>query len=445
MARKLAAIPVAAVLAWMAPLALDGPSTVQGEGGVGVGAGAGPPRGSSLVFAPPLLVDSNRAGGEPVVLVTPTGTILIAAHPGSTHLQGPSSALLVQNGQVHLWRSTDGGESFTFVGDPLLNVGPRDVVSQGDSDPDLAIDGSGRVYLAQLDLPFTNWVSWSEDDGLTWETNAIPLAQNNTIPLLTGDRPWIAGGEPGVAYLAAIDGRRLFKTTDGGMTWVFMGNLWAGGNIDVDKRDGTIYVGGHWLSISTDGGRSFVVKKTPGTNAFGSPAIDADGSVYLPAYWQGSLAIIASSDRGNNWTAPIPMDHAPGWNIWPWVVAGAPGRVAMVWLHTDDGKTWFVESAIVHDALSDSPEVFRARVTPDPVHGGPICIRTGCQFPDPRCDFNLNCTVHSSDRRMGDFFTAAAGPDGRLHVAVGTTTFAPEDGLSRPLYVVQVDGPDLRH
>lgn len=446
MAQRLVAIPVVAAVAWLAPLALDSSAILDDEGGKADAAEPRPQPGNLLEFASPLVVDPDRAGGEPVVLLTQSGRILIAAHPGSTHLQGPSTALANQNGQVNLWRSTDGGFSFQFAGLPGLDFGPRDFLSLGISDPDLAQDASGRIYLAQLGPTLENWVSWSEDDGATWATNPLPLAQNDTIPFLRGDRPWIAGGAPGIAYLASPNGARLYKTTDGARTWTSMGLtgvFWA--NIDTDKRDGTIYIGGSHLAVSTDGGRSFVVKDTPGANAFGRPAIDADGGVYLPADWRGSLSIVASADRGDTWIAPIPVESAAGVNIWPWLVAGAPGRVAMVWLHADDGETWFVESAIVHDAFSSSPEVFRARVTPEPVHVGPICIGTTCQLPEPDCDFSLNCEIHRSDRRMGDFFTAAAGPDGRLHVAVGTTTFAPEDGLSRPLYIVQIDGPDLWH
>src|SRR5688572_13788542 len=63
-------------------------------------------------FLPPVLVDGTRAGGEPVVAVLPSGTVLLSAHPGYTHYHPSDPAhpglelVTPTSAQSYLWRST---------------------------------------------------------------------------------------------------------------------------------------------------------------------------------------------------------------------------------------------------------------------------------------------------------------------------------------------------
>jgi hypothetical protein len=68
--------------------------------------------GKALQFSGPSHVDVTRAGGEPSVEVHPNGTLLYAAHAGTTHfytpaVNDPSSGAFAQNyrGQVYAWYS----------------------------------------------------------------------------------------------------------------------------------------------------------------------------------------------------------------------------------------------------------------------------------------------------------------------------------------------------
>ena len=52
-----------------------------------------------LGFAPPIFVDQNLAGGEPLVTADPVhGTLVYTSHEGTTHLYQPGLALLARRG-----------------------------------------------------------------------------------------------------------------------------------------------------------------------------------------------------------------------------------------------------------------------------------------------------------------------------------------------------------
>lgn len=385
-----------------------------------------------LVFEA-VLVDPFRAGGEPV-MAAPPGALVYASHPGYTHAGGPDTGFLLEDGQDHVWRSVDDGRTWAYAGAlGLLPLGPRDL-ALGISDPDTDASPGGRVYLIQLAVPFRepmSFVSWSDDGGTTWTANPEPL------PI--ADRPWIAAG-PGGAVYAKGDASGVWRSADGGRSW--QGPVGAHfGNLGVDKRSGAVYAGGSGtIAVSTDGGQTFTHRSAPGSAGLWEPAIDDAGNVYLPRFAEGTLGLAVSPDQGRTWRA-IVVEQAAGSDIWPWVAAGAAGNVALVWLHADEGRTWFVEAALVRDALG-APVVERARATPQPVHIGGLCEGLGCQLgfliyclQAPR-----SCTLgpgdlELGDRRLGDFFTALVGPEGGLHIAVGTTTQGLTNGLSKPLHV----------
>src|SRR4029450_7977801 len=78
--------------------------------------------GKALQFSQPAYVDATRAGGEPSIFALPDGTLLYAAHAGTTHfysleVDDPTSAAFFQNyrGQVHAWASDDHGATWKFV------------------------------------------------------------------------------------------------------------------------------------------------------------------------------------------------------------------------------------------------------------------------------------------------------------------------------------------
>lgn len=420
------------------PLVLAG--CVATPGAVDPQAAAGDVVDTLLGFAPMKLIDEVRAGGEPVIAITPTGTILVSAHPGWTHTRYPPSANLLTpaSGQSYLWRSTDGGETFAHVGLPGApdGMGPRGV-GQGVSDPDFAIDSNGRIYLTDLEALAAASVSWSDDDGATW------LMGNNVASTYGPvDRQWLATVGTDVYFMGNyfVD-ERVLKSTDGGLTWLQVGSANCSGDI-TSTPEGVLIVGCQTgIDVSEDGGATFERRDVPDAESWArsmaEPAVDAAGNVYIPYANEAGVFVASTPDLGATWREPIQVADN-GTNVWPWVVAGAQGKVAVVWYHADDpagpadaGGDWFVDSAIVTGADGDAPEVFTARVA------GPIFQGTMCQS-GTTCQADVS---KEGDRRLGDFFEAAIDADGRLHVVFSV---ALDDAISHPGYARQADGPLLK-
>jgi hypothetical protein len=133
--------------------------------------------GPAVGFDKPVLVDSELAGGEPLVFADyKHGTIIYSSHEGTTHLYRPGFTAplgdlnFVGNyrNQVNIWTSKDDGKTWQrmvfgqtgFATDPTKNT--------GFSDPDLTQDEGGRVYDTGIDLANDALFS-SNDGGVTWD------------------------------------------------------------------------------------------------------------------------------------------------------------------------------------------------------------------------------------------------------------------------------------
>jgi len=414
----------------------------------------GNPADALLAFTPLTLIDEVRAGGEPVITVTPSGAILVSAHPGGTHTRYPPSPNLVAplSGQSYLWRSEDNGATWTPIGLPVEaagGAGPRGV-GQGVSDPDFAVDANGRIYLTDLEALAAASVSWSDDDGKTW-------IMGNDLASTYGpvDRQWLAAHGTDVYFMGNyfVD-ERVLKSSDGGLTWSQVGSSPCSQDLIAhDYPDGTfaLVVGcPTGIAVSTDDGATFERHDIEGASSWAramtEPAVDAAGNTYITWANEEGVWLGVTPDRGATWREPIrvsaPLDasfETAGSHIWPWVVAGDAGRAAVVWFGIDDadgpGKAkgdWFVYQATVTGAASDSPEVFTVQATDSPVFQNRFCQSgTTCQA-DPDAE--------TGDRRMGDFFEAAVDAEGYVHIAFSV---ALDDSISHPGYVRQMAGPRL--
>ena len=155
-------------------------------------------------------------------------------------------------------------------------------------------------------------------------------------------------------------------------------------------------------------------------NDFPALAADVAGNWYV-AYSSltkdGSQAWLASSSDGKSWREPVAITSGIGNALFPWIVAGDAGHVAIAWYgsatpgNSNDAKAmkdavWNVEIATSFDALSAAPRFATARVTGSPMHAGTISTH-GLDPTDPS----------APDRSLGDFFTIALDPQGRVNVA----------------------------
>ncbi len=436
----------------------------------------------SPLFSAPILIDTVRAGGEPVIAILPSGTILVSAHPGWTHYHPSEDPTHVGtelitpvNAQSYLWRSTDGGETWshvTLMGLPAENL-PRSA-AVGVSDPEWTVMADGTVCGTDLIALASSSTSCSSDDGLTWITTGNPVASGGP-----NDRQWLASYADEFYFTANyFTDHHIRASTDYGLTWERRGDVPCNQDLVANPETGALYVGcGAGLGVSHDGGNTWTVNPVPealaprgGQRIMAEPALDADGNVWV--VWtvgERQLFLGGTPDEGANWTwvieitphfnlysqspdvdpeasggQPITPMGTNGSYVWPWISAGSGGRVAVSWIggfsETPSGAyndPWYLMSAFVLDANTSAPTVAVQSLSGSPIHFGPIC-QSGTV-----CQVTSMTGSDSGDRRLGDFFETTIDADGFLHASVSDTFTQRDDVISHPLYVRQIGGISL--
>ncbi|MDQ4025821.1 MAG: hypothetical protein M3217_10095 [Actinomycetota bacterium] len=425
-----------------------------------------------LKFGKPVFIDKSRAGGEPVSIVAEDGSIIVSAHAGTTHVYKDPQALPGAGdfagsyyNQTLNWRSTDGGKTWTYIGLAGAPAGPHSATSTGFSDPDLTMDAGGKIYNVEINLANVA-VFASPDDGQSWPT-ANPVAAS-------GDRPWVTGQEEDEVFLYVNLPKSLWRSTDGGLTFSLVGTE---GEIGPDSKMisdplnpktgllGPIDEGG--VSISKDDGKTWETYAAPlgdSTQFFGAIAADRKGWVYAANAGgydgsndttpNGSVTFNYFNRQTEKWASqPIEVPIPNGDALWPWIIAGDDGRVAITWYQSlagkpdqfrpfvayttnghgsyvkcSDGKTHFVP-----------PQFEVADATGRPIHVGKICLSgTAC---------NANPNFEGGDRRLGDFFTVNFDHRGNLFIVSGDTTLPSPTGgpkpVANPIFVKQTSGDKM--
>lgn len=421
-----------------------------------------------LKFAKPVFIDEHRAGGEPVSIVAQDGSISVSAHAGTTHLyKNPDAAPGIEDfavgyyNQTLNWRSDDGGKTWKYIGLMGTENGPHSPTSTGFSDPDYGIDAGGRIYNVEIDLANVSVFS-SADDGQSYP-RANPVAAS-------GDRPWVTGGEKDEVYLLVSSPRQLWRSTDAGLTYSLMSDDFPVNDkllIDpLNPKTGLIGGTTGGIAISKDDGVTWETFEPHNLGIFTAfflvPAVDRAGWIYsVRAGGYGGPGDTDASgevtynyfDRttkkwGKRMEIPIPKGDA----LWPWVVAGDDGRVAITWYQTmkGDPRKFYVYVAYTmngHGAnvtCSDGstrfvpPQFEVVNASGRPIHVGAICQGgVGC---------NTNLT-EGGDRRLGDFFTINFDRTGRLFVVSADTTLTHQlEGpkpVGNPIFIKQIAGDSM--
>lgn len=425
-----------------------------------------------LSFDEPLYIDRQRAGGEPVSVVAQDGSIIVGAHAGTTHIyKDPNAAAGARDfavgysNQTLHWRSVDGGKTWEYIGLLGQREGPHTVTSTGFSDPDLTIDAGGRIYDVEIDLANIGVFS-STDDGQSFPFgNAFAAA---------GDRPWLTGQEADEVFLYISTPKLLLRSTNGGLA--FTQNL-PSPPIDskpiVDPLNPTKGLIGPLpqlgrFAITGNDGQSWETFDFgaigQSTQFFGVVAADRAGNVYQGA--AGGYG--GSSDTNPNGQVTftyyeratgevneqeIVIPTPPGDALWPWIVAGDDGRVALVWYQNLAGKPKEFYTFIAYTnngtgtdvTCSDGstrfvpPQFTVVNASQRPVHKGAICLQgTTC---------NANPSFEGGDRRLGDFFTVNFDTKGDIFIVTADTMLTNPLGgpkpVGNPVFIKQSGGDPI--
>jgi hypothetical protein len=424
-----------------------------------------------MSFAPPVYIDENRAGGEPVSVVAQDGSIIVSAHAGTTHLYKNPEALAGAGdfavgyfNQTLNWRSADGGKTWRYVGTfGNSNYGPHTLTSTGFSDPDLTIDAGGRIYNTEINLANVSVFS-SSDDGQSF-------GRGNPI-VTSGDRPWVLGKDADEVFIS-ISGGELKRSTDGGLTFetVTTESPAFGKHLNDPLNPAGIIAPysdeshNSGIAISPDRGKTwkgYPVQLGASTQFFSTVGVDKAGWVYVVAAGgyqgagdttpDGQVTFSYFNRKTKKWAAPVEIPTPKGDALWPWVTAGDDGRVSIVWYQSlaKAPERWYIYQAHTFNGHGSRIRCGGRTVTAQPsfrvtnasgrvVHENPICLLgTLCvAAPNPE----------DSDRRLGDFFTVNYDRFGNVFIASGDTMLTNPLGgpkpVSNPIFIRQLAGPRL--
>lgn len=370
-------------------------------------------------FSDPVVVtDENTA--EPGIDIASDGTIYVNAPSGVVHLPGTAS---------FLFRSDNGGATWTQTGPGLRGLLP------GGGDSDVAIDPvDGAIYFTDLYLADST-VSVSRDKGQSW------AFANPVGGLPVHDRQWLASPGAGVVYHVYNQipaGLTVSKSTDGGLT--FLQHMLAAtiidrngcecppGNMIAEKttllpdKVGVIYdtsMGGIKFARSTNGGlvwtQSVISPNGSASNTGMSfPVVANAGGGNLKAVWleqvndsSTRLRFSSSSNWGESWSAPVTLVSG-GTSVYPWLDARG-GKVAVALYHTDAsaatpdevpaGSPWYVK-------YLESSNGGASWSAPLPVDN--LAVKSG-----PVCTQGANC---AENRELLDFLQVALDSQNRANV-----------------------------
>lgn len=446
-------------------------ATVTGSNSFVTGVLPPPPAGSTTPY--------NQAA-EPQIRADQVGNFYISSENG---LAAGTDA----------WSSTTGGVSYTSLPQPneVSTISGGTGLAPGGGDTDLATApatnnaGKQNVYVASLTLGDVT-VSASADGGHTWNTQALSA----TVPV--DDREWIAAfGQSNydLSYHAIATGDQIivnegtllagvptsvatYDAISPSNPTIYAATL-AGneiGNIATDPTTGNVYqvfvgcpptadavitcsnLSTAYMAVGVPTGTlpdglptytftDYVIYNGPTSvgldNNFPTVAVDNAGNVYAAWSNDSGVSVAYSTDHGQTWSSPQPVNTGAATTaIYPWLSAGAAGKVDLVYYgtpaaanyqtcattsSTDPCQTepWYVFFAQNTGVIGGS-SWSQQQVTPSPVHYGGVC------------QGGVSCSANGNDNRdlYDDFGVAASPATGLASIAYSDDQYADNTGTA---------------
>ncbi|MFN2543152.1 MAG: hypothetical protein ABR600_01085 [Actinomycetota bacterium] len=297
--------------------------------------------GSSPTWTQPIRLGAGT-GYEPGIEVDSAGTIFVTAHktfPAGAGVYESSDDRM----QSWLFRSIDGGKTFTSVNDDIGPLAGQSKHIYGD-EGDLAVDAQDHLYFAD---------TWAVDDMFYRFSNhgaTLDLFRPVVPTYEVDDRPWLAAHGNGFVYYMSNTGYKqdgrltVHRSTDGGQTF--------------DPIGYTLPESG-WGTLEADPNSSFVYAFT-----------NDDFYPFPGGFLNGPTTretIYISPDRGLTWTsvkvADVPSNNDGGVDYPQVTVSPLDGTVYTLWsdgptlnlgISKDHGQTWSVEDVTPFAGSYDS-------------------------------------------------------------------------------------------
>lgn len=305
---------------------------------------------------------------EPMFVEHPDGTLFLSGYGSQVTGVDPRSV-------PNLWKSTDGGDSWTRV-----DVGSAADGAIGNSDVDLAVAPDGTLYFATMGFDRSAFegthiaIGVSRDVGETWSWSLLSEDRFD-------DRPWVEVTPDGVAHVIWNDGAGVSYTvsTDGGESWLERERIHPqggsshlavgpGGEIAVRltplSASGNAFDNGvDLIAVSTDGGATWAKQAAPGKRDW-DPTFRDPTKVprwVEPVAWDAAGALFHLWSTGTDVKLARSLDQGTSWEEWtvtrgtevaffPYLVAHRSGVLAATWFSGSG------DSMAAHIALIQAPE-----------------------------------------------------------------------------------------
>jgi hypothetical protein len=430
--------------------------------------------GGGITFSSPFIVDPVHAYGEPDVRV--------AKKDGTTYASGPwgtGTQRSIWN------RSTDGGRTYLTLHDvPVAspNQSATNITGPGGGDTEISINKKGTVYYTDLAaLASFKTAAWhnelcNNESGCPSGALKTGIIANPPQNINGFDRQWFGLWQPKVRpanytgklpvnyllYAQALAGSGEVATysyngtdyTDQTVQY----DMNNDGPVEVDQKTGTVFEAISIDSLNDVGiakltrdpanpddpalknvERIKVADLPVGTETralFPVIGFDKNRTLYVawvtrgvdktvsedPKAWQIYYSYAKASTGWEDWSTPRKISKPPSNQaVMPWAVAGAKGRLAVVWYGTNDRthdpstegvhQPWNVYMANITHADTATPTVKQMKVTPHPMHYGTVCLE------------GLGCAAVTGNRNLADFFEVSVDPrNGALLIVYDDTS-----------------------
>jgi hypothetical protein len=388
-----------------------------------------------LSFSPSVRLKAPvaRRDGEPSSRTDPAGNAYVAGIrgvPAGVDLWyfdlSPSSPTYDPNMRNPIYR----GQPDSFTDSESTAVG-----GDGGGDVDIAVGlpdpatgaNNNPPTLAATSLVLANISAQrSTDRGVTFMKNP---AGNVTGGVPVDDRQWLAFYGPNTVYLlyrtVAPAVTQIQRSNDGGLTYGparTAGAIGQVGSIDVDQRDGTVYIAGSTGKVcagvpSIVGGEPLTYTCTQAASDPGGVAhlffivkVAPDGTVYVAYSNDHDIFLAHSTDKGQTWSLPVRVSNgAPTiTSVFPHLGTGKPpGSVGLVWYGTsnavnDDNADWRVFYATSANATAASPTFTQVEAGDHVIHSSNI---------------SEGGLTGSANRNLIDYFQVSFDPTGAAVIA----------------------------